>query len=67
VSQTTPEAELFRQQQEHEYSTYVATGPIDFGNARAYNAGDPVPASNVERYGYVEQGLVARASEWAGS
>jgi hypothetical protein len=44
----------------HEYGQFVAVAPIDFGNARAYNVGDPVPASNVSAYGYLERGLVAK-------
>jgi hypothetical protein len=32
-----------------EYGQYVATEAIDIGGARAFNAGDPVPASHVER------------------
>jgi hypothetical protein len=46
--------------QAKEYGTYVATQPINVGNARAYNEGDPVPVSNVERYHYDELGWVKR-------
>lgn len=46
--------------QAKEYGTYVATQPIDVGNARAYNEGDPVPVSNVERHGYEKLGWVKR-------
>lgn len=38
--------------QQTEYGTYVANRPIDVNGARAYNVGDPVPVSNVERHGY---------------
>lgn len=38
--------------QRTEYGTYVANRPIDVDGARAYNTGDPVPASNVDRHGY---------------
>lgn len=48
-----------------EYGTYVAVEPIDFDNARAYNIGDPVPVTNVERYGYLDRGLVAKRTSKA--
>lgn len=48
---------------EVEYGTYVATQPIVINGVRAYNAGNPVPVSNVDQYGYLEQGLVRRADE----
>lgn len=35
-----------------EYSTYVANRQIFAGAALAYNPGDPVPVSNVQRHGY---------------
>ncbi len=41
-----------------EYSSYVAVVPIVHNGVRAYNVGYPVPVSNVEKYGYLEQGLV---------
>lgn len=47
--------------QAKEYGTYVAVEPIDVDGARAYNAGDPVPVSNVERHGYLKAGLVEKA------
>jgi hypothetical protein len=34
---------------EAEYSKWVAKHAIDIHGARAFNAGDPVPASHVER------------------
>lgn len=46
-----------------EYGTYVATQPIVINGVRAYNEGNPVPVSNVEQYGYAEQGLVRRTDE----
>jgi hypothetical protein len=49
-------AELARA--DREYGTYVANQPIFAGNARAYNQGDPVPASNVVRHGYWLNGQV---------
>lgn len=32
-----------------EYGTYVAVAPIFLNGARAFNAGDPVPAGHVKR------------------
>lgn len=46
--------------QAKEYGTFVATQPIDAGGVRAYNEGDPVPVSNVERHGYERLGWVKR-------
>jgi hypothetical protein len=43
-----------------EYGTYVAVQPIDFNGVRAFNAGDSVPISTVERYGYASEGVVAK-------
>jgi hypothetical protein len=38
-----------RAEVEHEYSQYVAVVPISFSGVPAFNIGDPVPASHVER------------------
>jgi len=46
-----------------EYGIYVAAQTIYYNGARAYNAGDPVPVSNVEQHGYLERGLVRRVDE----
>lgn len=40
-------AEQYAEGVRKEYSTYVATQAIDVNGARAYNVGDPVPASAV--------------------
>lgn len=48
--------------QEREYGTFVALVAIDHDGVRAYNAGDPVPVSNVEQYGYLDDGLVAKTT-----
>lgn len=48
-----------------EYGTYVATQTIYVGGARAFNVGDPVPASHVER-GVVTADQVAKATTKAG-
>lgn len=45
-----------------EWGTWTATTDIVFGNALAYRAGDPVPASNVATYGYDKQGLVQKTA-----
>lgn len=43
-----------------EYGEFVAIAPIDHDGARAYNPGDPVPSTNVAKYGYDGDGLVAK-------
>jgi hypothetical protein len=48
-----------------EYGQYVAVVPIDIGGARAFNVGDAVPASHVER-GVVAADEVAKTSTKAG-
>lgn len=45
--------------QRDEYTKYVAVTDINIGNARAFNTGDPVPASTVERFDMLSLGLVA--------
>ena len=40
-------AEQYAESVRKEYSTYVATQAIDINGARAFNVGDPVPASHV--------------------
>lgn len=57
---TTP-AEDLRDEQIKEYGQYVAVQPIDIGGARAFNTGDPVPASHVSR-GIVSSEQVAKTS-----
>lgn len=42
--------------QRREYGQYVAAGPIYMGTALAYNPGDAIPVSNVERWKYLESG-----------
>jgi hypothetical protein len=59
-------AEQRRAEVQKEYGTYVALGAIDHDGVRAYNTGDAVPASNVERWGYLDRGLVARRTTKAG-
>jgi len=55
---TPDELEKYRQNQLHEYGTWVATQDIYAGLALAYREGDPVPVSNVELHGYDKNGLV---------
>jgi hypothetical protein len=57
---TPEEVQSFRAEQEKEWGQYVALAPISFNGAPAYNAGDAVPASNVAKYKYDEQGLVGK-------
>lgn len=64
MPETMTDEEL-RQAQEAEYGTYVATQPIDIGGARAFNIGDPVPVSHVER-GVVSDEHVAKQTTKAG-
>ena len=59
---TPEEVAARRKEQESEYGTYVALTPITFNGALAYNPGDPVPASNVARFKYDDQGLVAKVT-----
>lgn len=39
-----------------EYSQYVAPDPIYVGTALAFNKGDAIPASTVERLGWASEG-----------
>lgn len=48
MPEITPDEEL-RRAQEREYGSFVANKAIDIRGARAFNEGDPVPASHVER------------------
>jgi len=58
--QPSSAVEEYRAAVADEYGTYVAVEAIDFDGARAYNVGDPVPVTNVERYSYLDRGLVAK-------
>ena len=42
-------AAQYREEQEREYGQFVAAQAIFIDGARAFNVGDPVPASHVER------------------
>lgn len=50
MSQPTTEqtVEEYKAAQSAEWGRYVAAENIDIGGARAFNAGDPVPASHVD-------------------
>jgi hypothetical protein len=55
----------YREAQRAEYGTYVALVPIDINGARAFNPGDAVPVSHVER-GVVAADEVAKTTTKAG-
>ncbi len=55
----------FREAQAAEYGVYVAAHAIDIDGARAFNAGDAVPVSHVER-GVVASDDVKKVSTKAG-
>lgn len=61
----SPDEEL-RQAQAREYGTYVAARAIDIRGARAFNEGDPVPVSHVER-GVVSEDDVVKHNTKAGA
>lgn len=50
--------------QRREYGKWQAAELITVGTAPAYNPGDPVPISNVERLGYAERGQVRLQNEY---
>lgn len=56
------DAEALRKAQADEWGQFVAVAPIDYDGVRAYNTGDPVPATNVRLHGYEAAGLVAKTS-----
>lgn len=57
--------EEYRAKQDAEWSQYVANKPISIGGGRAFNTGDPVPASHVDR-GIVRAEDVEKTSTKAG-
>lgn len=63
---TPDEVAALRKEQESEYGTWVAVQPIQFNGVLAYLPGEPVPVSNVARYGYDQAGLVAKQTTKAG-
>lgn len=58
-------AEELRDALRAEYGVYVAVTPIDINGARAFNEGDAVPVSHVER-GVVTTDQVAKVTTKAG-
>jgi hypothetical protein len=46
-----------------DYSKWVALEQIYYDGGLAYNPGDPVPDTNVQRHHYDEAGLVRRADQ----
>jgi len=52
----------FKAELEEEWYTYVATEVIYIGEARAFNPGDPVPVSHVNR-GIVKSSQVVRRED----
>lgn len=55
-----PGVEERRKARAEEYGVWEAAGPIEFGSARAFNEGDPVPKSTVERLKLDALGLVRK-------
>jgi hypothetical protein len=52
----------YKKAQHAEWSQYRATEAIDIGGVRAFNEGDPVPASHVER-GVVSESVVKKVAK----
>lgn len=57
----TPEEQAYLKAQKAEWGAYVATSAIDVNGARAFNVGDPVPASHVAN-GVVPADAVAKTT-----
>lgn len=51
-----------RKLQEEEFGTYRAEQDIPWGNVTAFYTGEAVPKSTVERYGWLDMGLVSRTT-----
>jgi hypothetical protein len=64
MSEPVTAAQL-REEQEREYGQFVAAQVIDIEGARAFNVGDPVPASHVQR-GVVSADAVKKTTTKAG-
>jgi len=54
------ELDAYRKEQMIEYGTWEAIGDIHFDGVLAYRKGDPVPVSNVKKYGYDKAKLVRK-------
>lgn len=59
-------AAALRKAQEVEYGTWIATEEISINGVRAFNKGDAVPVSHVERLRLDEAKVVAKRSTKAG-
>jgi hypothetical protein len=63
---TDPDVEARRKERAIEYGTWeCGDQPINFGNARAFNPGDPVPKSTVERFGLDTLGAVVKTGTYS--
>jgi hypothetical protein len=52
-----------RRERDLEYAKYEAVGDIPWGNVMAYFAGERVATSSVERYGWLDMGLVREVEQ----
>lgn len=66
VEATAAETEKYAQEQEQEYGTYIAAMNIKLDGSLAYRKGDPIPVSNVKKYGYEDNGLAVKVANQAG-
>lgn len=63
---TDPDVEARRAARAVEYGTWeCGPAPIEFGGARAFNEGEPVPKSTVERLALDQLGVVVPAGTFA--
>lgn len=63
---TDPDVEARRKARAEEYGTWeCGPQPIAFGGARAFNEGEPVPKSTVERLGLDTMGIVVPSGTYA--
>lgn len=65
-AQLSPEARALQKAREEEWGTYVAADDLLHDGVLAYRKGDPVPKTNAETHGYVDDGLVVKATTKAG-
>ena len=67
AEQAVETVESRREATRKEYGQFVAVEDITHNGANAYTVGQPVPASNVKRYGYEASGQVKRVANPDGS
>lgn len=61
-----PDVDARRKERAIEYGTWeCGEQPIEFGGARAFNEGDPVPKSTVERFGLDQLGAVVKSGTFS--